>query len=122
MRFNPDANEGANLLPEGEYEFEVIRANEATSANGNDMIVLRLRAGSNGTSKVVTDYIVSKQIRKVRVVARACGLLDLFDSGEILAEHFLGRKGYVRLAIEKSRNPQYPDRNVVDRYVVRRTK
>ena len=120
MRFNPDASEESDLLPEGEYEFEVIRANESTSSHGNDMMVLKLRAGSNGKTKVVTDYIVAKQIRKVRVVAKACGLLDLFESGEILAEHFIGRRGRVKLSVEKSTNPEYPDRNVVDRYVTRR--
>ena len=120
MRFNPDASEGSNVLPGAEYDFEVIRASESISSHGNDMIVLKLRVGSNGTSKIVTDYIVAKQVRKVRMVARACGLLDLFESGEILAEHFMGRKGRVKLAVEKSVNPQYPDRNVVDRYAVKR--
>jgi len=119
MRFNA-VEQSNDLLPGGVYEFEVVGASESISTNGNDMIVLKLRVGSNGTSKVVTDYIVAKQVRKVRMVARACGLLDLFESGEILAEHFMGRKGRVKLAIEKSANPQYPDRNVVDRYAVKR--
>jgi hypothetical protein len=120
MRFNPDANEDSKVLPEAEYDFEVIRASESISSHGNDMMVLKLRVGSNGTIKVVTDYIVAKQVRKVRVVARACGLLDLFESGEILPEHFMGRKGRVKLGVEKSLTAQYPDRNVVDRYVVKR--
>jgi len=120
MRINPEVNENSNLLPEGEYPFEVIQADEKVSYNANDMIVLKLRVGANGSSKIITDYIVAKSIRKVRTVAKACDLLDLLESGEILAEHFVGRTGRVRLGIEKSKNADYPDRNIVVRYVAHR--
>ncbi len=117
MRFSTNINENSNLLPDGEYPFEVIHADEKTSGNGNEMIVLKLRVGENGTSKVVVDYILSRQLRKIRMVAKACDLLDLFQAGEILAEHFIGRRGRVKLTVEKSASPDYADRNVVAGYV-----
>jgi len=120
MRFATSGNDKSHLLPEGEYEFEVVHADEKTSTQGNDMMVLKLKAGSNGTTRIVTDYIVAKQVRKVRMVAKACDLLDLFESGEILAEHFIGRKGRVKLRVEKSTHPDYPDRNVVSGYVAKK--
>ena len=114
MRF--DIKDKSDLLPEGAYDFEVIEASEKESSNGNEMMVLKLRAVSNGTSKVITDYILASNIRKVRSVARACDLLDLFGTGEILAEHFIGRQGRAKLVIERGvRN--FPDRNVVGVYL-----
>ncbi len=117
MRFNPDVKDKSHLLPAGDYDFEILHASEKTSANNNDMVVLKLRAGSNGTTRIITDYIVAKNTRKVKKVAQAVGLLDLFETGEILAEHFVGRKGRVRLSIEKSSHMDYEDRNIVDTYL-----
>ncbi len=119
MRFNPDTKDKSHLLPEGDYDFEIISADEKTSSNANDMMVLKLRAGSNGTSKIITDYILATNIRKVRSVAKSVDLLDLFQTGEILPEHFVGRRGRARLIVEKARN-SFPDRNVVDGYLTQK--
>lgn len=118
MRF--DLGQKPDLLPEGEHEFEVMAANESTSANGNAMLVLRLKFGLNGSSKYVTDYVVNTNIRKIKSVAKACGLGDLIETGEILPENFIGRRGKARLVVEKSSHPDYPDRNVVASYLARR--
>jgi hypothetical protein len=120
MRFNPEAKANTDLLPNGEYEFVVVAANESTSSNDNDMLVLKLKVGANGSSKIITDYVVSKNVKKVKKLAQACGLGDLVSTGELLPENFIGRSGRVRLVVEKSRNQNWPDRNVVENYVTRR--
>ncbi len=122
MRFNPSTKitNNGNLLPDGDYDFEVVHATDKTSSQGNDMMVLKLRAGSDGASRTIIDYIVAKNIRKVRAVAKACGLIELFESGEILAESFVGRRGRLRLETEKSVHPDFPDRNVVACYLAPR--
>jgi hypothetical protein len=117
MRFNPDKEDASLLLPPGEYDFEVLGAEERVSTTGNDMFVLKLRAGSNGNSRFVTDYVLAKNTKKLYGVAKTCGLVDRFLAGEILAADFVGKKGRAFFTIEKG-STQYPeDRNVVARYV-----
>jgi hypothetical protein len=121
MRFNPSSKPNENLLPDGLFAFEVKDAVEKTSRANNDMMVLKLRVGPDDKPALITDYIVSTNIRKVRSVAKACGLLELFDTGEILPENFIGCRGLLKLEVERSTNPNYPDRNVVTRYIAKRS-
>ena len=116
MRFNPEAEDAPLVLAPGEYEFEVLGAQEKVSASGNDMFVLKLRAGSNGTSRFLTDYVLAKNTNKLFGLAKTCGLVDRFLTGEILATDFIGKKGRALLNTEKG-NADYPDRNIVVRYV-----
>ena len=116
MRFNPDAEDAPLLLAPGEYDFEVLGAEEKTSSSGNDMFVLKLRAGSNGNSRFLIDYVLAKNTKKVFGLAKACGLVERILTGEILATDFIGKKGRALLSIEKGK-ADYPDRNVVVRYV-----
>ncbi len=117
MRFNPDQEQDSNVMPAGEYDFEVIYATEKISSGGNDMIVLKLRVGDRHRGHVVTDYILAKNTWKILSAAKACGLVELFHAGEILPQHFVGCTGRAQFMIERSTNPQYPDRNTVLSYV-----
>ncbi len=119
MRFNT-SEQNKDLFPAGLYDFEVVGASESISTNGNDMLVLKIRIASAGVNKVITDHIVASNIKKLKRVSQACGLGDLFESGEIPAESFVGRVGKAKVIVEKSANQNYRDRNVVEAYLGRR--
>ncbi len=117
MQFDPDA---VNPLTAGEYDFVVSWAEEKISASGNEMMVVKMVAGTDGNHRPVTDYILARNAFKLRMFAKSCGMLDQFLSGELLPKHLPGRRGRVVLAVEESKDLGEPGRNKVDRYVVGR--
>jgi hypothetical protein len=54
---------------------------------------------------------------KLRHAAAACGLLGEYETGELSGRDFLGKRGKLKLAIEKDRTHKYPDKNVVADYL-----
>ena len=65
---------------------------------------------------MITDYLVEKRIEKLRNAARACGLLDRYEAGTLTDTDFRGKRGNLKLGIEKGKKG-YPDKNVVIDYV-----
>jgi hypothetical protein len=100
------------------YAFEITEAAEKVSQRGgNPMIELKLRiTRPDGSSRVITDYLVEKRIEKLRNALRACGLLDRYEAGSVNDSDFRGKRGKLKLGIEKGKNG-YPDKNVVTDYV-----
>ena len=120
MKFNPireQANAEQELWENGEYEFEIIDATEKVSKSGNAMIELRVRISKpDGASHTISDYLLAKRMGKLRNASVACGLLDKYQRGDLSDENFVGKRGRLRLAVEKSKNG-YPDHNVVAYYL-----
>lgn len=120
MQFQPKTEKEiaeSRLLPNGEYDFEIIEAKEKTSAAGNDMIELKLRVSNgDGIARMLTDYLLPKRAAKLRNCCAACGVLQKYESGLVSDDDFPGKRGRLKLAIEKKRG--YPDRNVVADYLV----
>lgn len=84
------------------------------------MIVLCIRLHhKTGGSKMLTDYLVEQRARKLRNAALACGLETEYNEGEVNAADFKGRKGVLKLGIERPKNG-YGRRNQVVDYVVSR--
>ena len=105
------------LLRKGEYDFLIIDASEKRSAAGNEMIELKLNVShGNGLTRTLNDYLVAKRPDKLRHCCVACGLLEKYESGCLSEDDFIGKRGRLRLAVEKSRKG-YPDRNVVEDYL-----
>lgn len=121
MKFQPKSEREiaeANLLKPGTYDFEVAEAEERVSKAGNDMIVLKLFVfGEDGGRRVVTDWLMESVPHKLRHAADAMGLLQNYDSGELVAEDFWGKTGKVKIGIRKDATGQYPDQNRVLDYV-----
>jgi hypothetical protein len=109
------------LLPEGEYDFEVIDALDKPSKKGNDMFTLKLQIfDSGGMPNYVWDYLVIGNNfgeRKLRHVAISCGLAEIYSSGKLTAEDFVGKSGKAIIKIAPG-NDQYPDpKNTVFDYL-----
>lgn len=109
------------LWPKGDYAFEITDASEKVSQQGgNPMIELKVKISRpDGQAKTITDYLLEKAPEKFRHCCQVCGLLAKYDSGVVSDDDFAGKRGKLRLTIEKAKkNSAYPfDRNVIADYV-----
>ena len=114
MRFTPNnESEEKRLLDAGEYWFKIVKAEEAVSKSGNDMIKLTLAIDG----QLITEYLVyiDKMAWKVKAFCESVGMLQSWDEGEILASQLVGRQGMANIDIEKRES--YDDRNRVAKWL-----
>lgn len=106
------------MLAAGEYDFEIVKAEEKTSQKGNAMIVVDLKVfPTDGTApRFVRDYLVSSMELKLNRFCRCVGLEDAYNEGAVTAFACEGVAGRVKLGCESS--TEYGDKNVVKDYVV----
>jgi hypothetical protein len=121
MNFQPKSEREiaeSRLWKKGEYSFEVVDASEKSSkAAGNEMIELKVKViAADGTARVITDYLLAKRMEKLRHAAAACSALNRYEAGELVASDFAGKRGKLKLGVEKGKNG-YPDRNIIADYV-----
>lgn len=108
------------LLPDGTYDFEVFSAVEKTSSKGNAMIELSLHVfDEGGTIRPVRDWIMPSFAKKFKHCLSACGLLSLYEKGEVSADDLLGKKGKVKIVRKPYTNKDGLEMlsNAVDDYV-----
>jgi hypothetical protein len=124
MNFSPKTEQeiqDAKLWKKGEYDFTVEDGADKTSSKGHPMIELKLRiSDGNGKSRVLTDYLLEETPEKLRHAASACGLLDRYDAGAIAGPEFKGKRGRLKLIVEKAKNG-YGPKNVVADYICAET-
>lgn len=124
MQFNPCSEQEISerkLLPKGDYDFEFIDAWERTSEAGNPMIEVKVRVSRNGggVSRVLADYLHAKKPEKLRHCCAACDLMAEYESGSLNDDDFKGKRGRLRLTVERGRHG-YASRNVIEDYLVSR--
>lgn len=110
----------ASLLPNGEYDFEVVQTSNKAASSGADMITLKLTISDNeGVGRFIFDYLTEAMGWKIRHAADACGLLANYDAGTLCAADFEGATGKVKIKTQKG-NKEYPNpKNVVEDYIKR---
>lgn len=107
-----------NLIDPGQYPFEIIESVQRLSKSGNEMIALKLKIWDiNGHERIVFDYLLDSMAHKVKSFCRSVGLLDKYESGELLPTDCLGKCGSLNLVIQKDKTGQYSDRNSVKDYL-----
>lgn len=107
------------LLPDGKYGFEISGGEDTTSKAGNDMIKLTVRVfKDDGSFLLVDDYLMEKMMFKLKQACDACGLLDKYQSGQILGSDFIGKTGELELIIQEDKTGNYPARNSVKKYLI----
>jgi hypothetical protein len=104
------------LLPRGEYAFEIIEATEATSQAGNPMIEMRVRIIKNGFDRILPDYVLPLRPAKWRNVCIACGVHDKYLAGSVTDDDLLGKRGKARVGVERAKRG-FPARNVIVDYL-----
>lgn len=122
MKFKPCTEQELaerKLWAKGTYDFEIPDAFETLSkSSGNPMIELKVRIFKpDGSSRVISDYLLEKTGDKLRHAAEACGLLDKYNLGSLSNTDFQGKRGKLKLGIEKDKTHEYPDKNVVLDYI-----
>lgn len=122
MRFAPkSADEIAQdgLLKPGVYDFEIAGAEDAISkSSGAEMIKLRVKVFDlDGGSTIIFDYLMESVAYKLRHAAEVCGLERAYERGELNAFDFEGKVGRVKVAIQKDKTGQYPDKNSIADYL-----
>lgn len=119
MRFTPKSEheiEAENLLPDGTYDFEVVKAEESTSKKGNPMMKVALKVfAPNGGTPFVYDYLLEAFLGKLLNFCSATGLMANYNSGNLEAHMLEGRGGKVEIITEAQAG--YRPRNVVKDYV-----
>lgn len=106
-----------NLLPPGDYDFEVISASEEVSKKGNEMLVVKLRIFTDSGNKIITDYLTDSVAYKVRHFAEAVGLLDSYETGYLNPDDLTARSGRCAINVQVDKHGQYPDKNGIKDYV-----
>jgi hypothetical protein len=114
-----------NLLPEGIYPFEVIKATRKKSKSGNDMAELVIMIwDKEALTYTLFDYLVFSDVnmclKKVSHFCKATGLQDEYEKG-CLREELERLSGKLKLGIQDARPNEnggfYPKRNVVEDYL-----
>lgn len=121
MNFDPKNEQqiaAERLWPAGVYEFEVVQgADKNSKSSGAPMIELRLKlSGRSGATLTITDYLVEKRIQKLLHAARTVGLEAKYKTGSVAGIDFRGKRGKLKLGIEKGQDG-YPDKNIVLDYL-----
>lgn len=124
MRFTPVTEEAAQqsargyLLKPGECEFEVKRAEEQVSNQGNPMMKLTLDVwDADGKKATVFDYLLDAIPHKARHFAYSVGLGHVYESGDDMPAEVCEGKGG-RLIIRNKQQAGYDPKNEVADYVV----
>lgn len=119
----------ANLWSDGEYGFEILdqitlgqsnyyTMDTTSKKSGADMIQLVVKVyNAEGEFRTLIDYLLASMEFKLRHAAAACGLLEKYETGELNAADFKGKRGFLKLRVGKAQG-DYPAKNEVKDYVV----
>lgn len=123
MNFSPKTAEElqlAELIPEGEYDFKVLSAEDAVSKKGNDMLKLKLAVYVGQREYHVFDYLLEAMAFKLRHFCESTGLMHQYEDGTLSANNVDGAAGIVVIELEKPKEgSKYGPKNVVSDYISR---
>jgi len=113
VRFEPKTEEQiSNLLPDGEYKFKVIKAEDKQAqSSGADMIKLTLKIDD----KIVFDNLLESMAYKLIHFCNAADLLHKYDAGTLTASDCDGKEGFCKI-ITDAKDPAYAPKNVIKDY------
>lgn len=120
-KFTPKSDKelnAENLLPVGEYDFEITKAINKQFQTGSQGIALTVMVfTADGTGRLVNDNLVfsDKAMFKVSQFAKATGLYEKYSQGEIDASDCERRTGRCKVDIEPE--GEYPAKNKIKSYV-----
>jgi hypothetical protein len=113
VKFDPKIK-SRDPLPPGAYAFEVLKAEETTSKNGNDMIKLSLQVMGPEYDVYVNDWLLQKVLHRLMHFCETAGLEEQFVAGNLTADDCQGATGRVILEIEDK--PGFSPKNKVKDY------
>lgn len=119
MKFEPMSDEQIaklNLIPEGQYQFEVVDAEDKVSARGNEMIAVKLKIWDrDGKERTLMDWLMPSFPKKLKHFCENTGLQDKYNLGNVIAEDCRHKSGCLSIMITK--NQKGEDWNTVNDYL-----
>src|SRR6478736_10369488 len=111
-----------NNIPNGDYAYEVLSAEDKISAAGNDMIALTLRIFVGEASRQLTDFLLESMPGKLFHFCSYTGLARQYQDGTLTADDCLGKSGYLTIGTSKGKKKEnsdeyWPDRPNVKDYI-----
>lgn len=110
-----------NLVPQNDYDFEVVSAKHKVSKNGTDMLEILLKVIlPNGSSRSLFDYILltDQWAFKFRHFCFAIGMGAEYESKTFDENKCSGRTGRKARIIQQEGTNGYAPKNVVKDYIV----
>jgi hypothetical protein len=120
MQFSPKTESQIreeSLIPEGEYDFTVVKAEDKLSKAGNEMIQLDMDIFVGGTERPMKDWLMEKMAFKLLHFCAATGLTAKYEAGTLAAQDCIGKSGKLNIVIKEGQG-QYGKQNGVKDYVV----
>lgn len=119
-----EANE-ARLLPKGDYDFEITKAEQKTSkikppaTEGRPMLAITHRIFVGESFRLLTSYFMLDDDRfgQLRNICEALGILDKYEAGTLEPADFDQGCGKLKLGV-KHNDFKGEDENKVSRYIV----
>lgn len=122
MNFKPKSDADlstGNLLPKGEYDFEIVSAIDKVSKQNNEMIELKVLVYIDGTpARQIFDYLMESVAYKLKHFCYATGLNKKYDEGTLQAFDCYGVSGRCKIAIKEDKTGAYPPKNTITDYIV----
>lgn len=116
MKWDPESIKKDWLIPDGDYEFEVIEAEDQNDQwEGNPQLFIKFRVFlDNGNSVQISQFIRQAAAFLVDQLARCVGLDAEADAGEVDAQDLLNKTG--RGHIHKRKKQNGDERNEFNRF------
>lgn len=110
---------GGSLIPEGEYDFLVTKAEDCHSKKGNEQIKLTIKVADPTTGRLVFlfVYLVSTEAMewKTRHFCKSAGIEEVYKTGNLTSLDCLRTKG--RCSVTQKDNGKYGVQNEVQDYL-----
>lgn len=109
-----------SLIVPGQYDAEILTAEEVTSKKdaSKKMLKLCFRVWAGGNTYQLFDYIVpGATIWKLNGIAKALGLLDKFEAKTLNERDMVGRSLRVEIKTQADKTGQYGDQSVIKKYL-----
>lgn len=113
MKLTPKTQEEIdleNLMPEGVYDFEVVKAEDKISKKGKEqgltepnMIEVNLKVFHGDGYSFVRDWLLEAMPGKLLHFVNEAGLADKYADGEFVAADCVGKCGKVKIVVEEAK-------------------
>lgn len=101
---------GMNLIPEGMYDFQVVKCEDKVSQSGNSMLKLQLKIWDNeGRERTVFDYLVSTAnwAWKVKHFFESIDAMNIYEQKKVDESSIRDRCGKLNLIINEQKKGDY---------------
>lgn len=119
MKFEPKTEKqiaDERLLPDGEYDVEIVGAVEKTSKKGNQMLEISVRVFGDSRVLVIRDYLLENQQEKLLNLCTACGIPEKYHAGELEPSDLQGLSCRAKIKVEPPKDG-YDASNRIKSYV-----